>query len=529
MTARAVALVALVALSMAGSARAEQRTYLVALGNNALPAAGDEDLRPLRYADDDAAAVYRLGEELGMAGTLLAVLDADTQRRFPELARVARPPTLPELRRVVAQHARRFAADVAAGHEPVLLLFYSGHGSLGGDRAASLALLDGSLTQAVLYEEVLARLPARYVHLLVDACHAEAVVRPRDAQAPVVEVSEADARTYAAKSTLARFPHVGAVIATTSSAQAHEWDVYQRGVFTHQLVSGLRGAADVNGDGAVEYSELGAFLSAANRSVTDARARLAVVARPPALDRRARLVDLGAARRPARLRIGGPAAAALGRFHVEDGRGNRVADVHAEPGFGVALAVPAGETLYVRARGGEVELRIPAGQTLALAEVALQPASTRTRGALDVAMRRGLFAVPFGPAYYAGFVDRSDELIPVPLAPPPSDALAVAPAPRPRGPWIALGAAGSLAAASLTFAVLAAEARDDYEAASTQRAATEARGRFGLHRGLAIASAIGGGVAAGIGGWLLWRAGGQATARILPGPGEAGLGVALAW
>ena len=36
-------------------------------------------------------------------------------------------------------------------------------------------------------------------------------------------------------------------------------------------------------DGKIEYSELSAFLSAANREVTDPRARLAVVVHPPAM------------------------------------------------------------------------------------------------------------------------------------------------------------------------------------------------------------------------------------------------------
>jgi uncharacterized caspase-like protein len=48
-------------------------------------------------------------------------------------------------------------------------------------------------------------------------------------------------------------------MASASNTQAHEWDDYQTGVFTHELLSGLRGGADVNGDGRVEYSEMAAF------------------------------------------------------------------------------------------------------------------------------------------------------------------------------------------------------------------------------------------------------------------------------
>jgi uncharacterized caspase-like protein len=203
----------------------------------------------------------------------------------------------------------------------VVLVFYSGHGRRREDGPASLTLLDGELTQKVLYEHILGALQARYVHLLVDACHAEAVVHPRDAQAAVVDAAPADVASYLSEKTLARFPHVGAIVASTSSAQAHEWDVYQRGVFTHEVLSGLRGAADVDGNGQIEYSELAAFLAAANRSVRDPRARLETVVRPPSPQSR------GAAGRPARAAGGEPPARPAGRAGaaVDRGRPRRAA------------------------------------------------------------------------------------------------------------------------------------------------------------------------------------------------------------
>src|SRR5258706_222403 len=177
-------------------------------------------LEPLRYADDDAAVFFAFTRELSQAAVLLTVLDAASQRRFPELVGVARPPTLVELRRAVAMLRERFEADRRAGHEPTLLFFFSGHGTRGGSRPPSLALLDEPLTQEILYRDVLAALPARYVHIFVDACHAESVVRPRDLEAQVVALGAEDVQAYAARSTLARFPHVGALVATASAAQA---------------------------------------------------------------------------------------------------------------------------------------------------------------------------------------------------------------------------------------------------------------------------------------------------------------------
>src|SRR5262249_4236809 len=149
-----------------------------------------------------------------------------------------------------------------------------------------------------------------------------------------VDVTDEDVQAYAARSTLARFPQVGAVLATASGVQAHEWDVYQRGVFSHELLSALRGGADVNRDGRIEYSEVSAFLGAANGEASDPRARLSVVVRPPALNRRAVLVDT--TRLGAVFRLVGHGSE-LGQIFVEDELGNRVADFHPEPGHETTL------------------------------------------------------------------------------------------------------------------------------------------------------------------------------------------------
>src|SRR5262249_10521868 len=154
--------------------------------------------------------------------------------------------------------------------------------------------------------------------------------RPRDLSAEVVTLDEHDVRAYAARATLDRFPNVGAIIAASSTAQAHEWDLYQRGVFSHDVLSGLPGAADLNGDGLVRYGELDACAAAATSEVQDPRARLDLVVRPPALNPRAPLVGLRGSTGRAPL-VG--RAGTLGAIWVEDARGNRLADVHAEADY----------------------------------------------------------------------------------------------------------------------------------------------------------------------------------------------------
>jgi uncharacterized caspase-like protein len=484
--------------------------FTLAIGYNGLPAGTDpaSPLRPLRFADDDAAAFHRFAGALSRRGYLLTVLDADSQDRFPGLAAQARLPTRRELARVVQELARELAAAEAAGDQTALLVFYSGHGTHDGSGQGSLALQDGALTQDLLYQEVLAELPARYVHLLVDACHAETVVRPRDLQAQIVSVEPVHAQDYLARATLARFPHVGAVIASTVSAQSHEWDVYRQGVFTHEVLSGLRGAADVDGDRRIEYSELAAFLSAANQAVRDPRARLLSVVQAPALNRRAAIVDLVGARGVGRLQ-GVPHA--VGGFFVESAAGERLADVTGEPGFPVELVLPAGQDLFVRAGAREAELRLPTQGVVRLESLPLRPATARPRDAIDWSLRRGLFATGFGPTYYMGFVGGDPalgrvEVDPARLALTAEAASLTDAASAPRSPvlpYLAPGAA--LAAGAAIFGALALDARNDFDRTGIEREAVLARDRYDRHRKVGLGLAAASAVAGAVGLWLWQR------------------------
>src|SRR4029078_8213906 len=123
---------------------------------------------------------------------------------------------------------------------------------------------------------------------------------------------------------LARYPRAGVIVATSGDHETHEWSRYQDGILSHELRSALTGGARVNGDGRIEYSELRAFLAAANARVKNPEARVEVFSHPPALDRHRPLFDLRAAELAGRatrfLHFG---AGLAGRFHVEDDRGVR--------------------------------------------------------------------------------------------------------------------------------------------------------------------------------------------------------------
>src|SRR6185436_11689410 len=407
--------------------------------------------------------------------------------------------------RTIAELNAQAAAVERAGDQPVVILSYSGHGVLDERGRGALTFLDGRLDQAMLYERVLAALHVRYVHLLIDACHAEAVVRPRDAQAQMVKLSGQELAGYVSAATLDRFPHVGAIVASTANTEAHEWEVYRGGVFTHEVLSGLRGAADVNGDSLLEYSELAAFLSAANGAVTDPRARLDTVVRPPALNPRTPIVELRGVAGLARLH-GEPAA--LGGIFIEDGRGVRLVDLRAEPGFGVTLVLPPGQDLFLRAADREAELRLPGSGRVNLERLTWRRLPVGKRGAIDESLRRGLFGTRFGRAYYQGFVDRDRDLVSVDLA-TPEIAVSAAPAPAPaRGRsaarWTLIGA-GGLAAGAAVAGGVALDARGDFDRTNLQRASVNARDRYERAGTVAAGLAITAAISAAVGLWLWTR------------------------
>jgi len=503
----------LIALSLLAGTNAAAKSrgpiFTLSIGYNGLPPSADPELATLRYADDDAVAFHEFARTIATRSYLLAMLDRETQARNPALSAAARAPSLVDLKRTVAEIQGGVDASVSAGEDPTVLIFYSGHGARASGDQSALTFADGLLTRDALYDEVLAPLQGRFLHLFVDACNAEAVVRPRDVDARVVTPTAADIEGAFQKTTLARFPRVGAVVASTSGAQAHEWDVYQAGIFTHELLSALRGAADVDGNRRIEYSELAAFLSAANREVADARARPRTIVRPPALDRRAAIVDLEDVRGGAYLE---GRADKLGAFFIEDGRGARLLDMRAESTFRVSLVVPAGETLYLRNHRGQTTIQLAAGERLSLDRLQLTEHDVRARGALETALRRGLFATTFGPGYYRGFVDRSDDLAAVPVG--EAEALIEMPAPdapppgsstRRRQAWIAFGAAAALTVGAVVLGGMTWDARNDFENTYLERPAAEAEQRYQRNLALSISTAGLAAIAAGLGTWLYTR------------------------
>lgn len=381
------------------------RRFVLIIGSNHTL---DDTQAPLRFADDDAATMAELMVQTGADTELVTTFDQDSQAVFSELVSRAHRPNPQGVERAFSGLLTRMEAAKERGDLVELLIYYSGHGDVGPDGQGFLTLEGGKLTRHGLFAGLLSRSVADYNHVIIDACRSEHFVLSRGGdwkpdRAPV-ELGRA-VQQYLDNNHLGAFPNTGVLLAHSADQQTHEWDRYRGGIFTHELVSGLRGGADLNGDGRVEYSELGAFVSAANHGVDDPRARLEVVVRPPANDERRPVLDHGRLA-DHRLLLFGPGD----RHHytVEDGRGLRLADLRRSGEQAGYLRLPDGELFLERKTTAddrqEAELSADQGGVLFTHLLPFSDATAEARGgSLDQAFRRGLFTTPFGPGYYHGY------------------------------------------------------------------------------------------------------------------------------
>lgn len=397
--------------------RAHARRFALVIGSNHTL---DRKQAPLRYADDDAAKLAEALREAEVDVELLVAFDHDSQAIWADQVASAHPASKRMIASRWAALRARMQAAKDRGSTVELILFYSGHGDVGPDGQGYLTLDDGKLTRADLFGELLATSPADHNHVLLDACRSEQFVLSRGKrgwksdEAPVGYDEEV--RRYLDRHQLSAFPNTGVLLAHSVDQQTHEWERYRGGIFTHELVSGLRGGADLNGDGQLEYSELGAFVSAANRSVDDPRARLQVVVRPPADDERRPLLVHPALVTTRVLFITGDVP---DLYTVEDRRGVRVADVRRSGERPAYLRLPPGDVFVTREHAGddglvreEVEIEAARDGVLLASTLGFAPLQQQPRGNLDAAFRAGLFSTPFGLGYYDGYTDRTG-LLPV--------------------------------------------------------------------------------------------------------------------
>ncbi|MCC6749073.1 MAG: caspase family protein [Deltaproteobacteria bacterium] len=478
--------------------------FALVVGYNRAP---DRSLPSLQYADDDAVRNVELLRSLGAETVLLTELDRATRELHPE----ARPtaPRRPELEAALGALNERIAAARASGRPTVFYFFYTGHGDV-RDGEGFLQLADGGFTRSAL-RRLLAACRAQVIHVVVDACKSYFAVFER---------GPGGVRRPAAGSFLPPDPevpaHAGFVLSTSTASDSHEWEAFQGGVFSHEVRSALRGAADLDGDGRVTYEEAAAFIFTANRAVPNERYRPRFFVRPPrgASATAAVLSDLrrGAGRR---LIFDGPRRS---HFTVEDAAGVRLADLH--PGTSaVALLVPAVGQLYVRRRGSGEEYLLPerSPATVRLSGLRSQLATARARGAEHEAFRR-LFRDPFDGGALRSYRDRPDDSA--------DDHL-------PRRPWqtwarpALLGAALATLTSAGILTGLGLRERGRTDETTSQLDRMDANRRIARFNAAAVSCyALGGAAAVGYLLWQLWPARPPAI-TVTPAFGAGGAGLQL--
>jgi hypothetical protein len=361
-------------------------TFAIIMGVNR---AIDPGLKPLLYADDDAARYQMLFRSLGARTALLTRPDANTSRVLPAVVADARLPDRKGLSAAVAALASEVRAARARGLRTVFYFLYAGHGNVDGGRAY-LALEDGRLTGDDLDRTVLLALGADQTHVIVDACYSFYLARERGPGGRSRMVQGFSDSVGG----LDR-PDVGLLLSTSSARESHEWDGFQAGVFSHEVRSGLYGAADIDGDGQIDYREIAAFIVRANAAIPNDRLRPDVFARPP--QGQSRLFDLrpGAGRHL----VVDPAIPA-GHYLLEDRAGNRLLEFHGAPRQTIKLIRPEVETVFLRHvdSGREYQIDRGPGEVLVSA-LAAKPSPLRARGAAHHA-----FSLIFSLAFDEGAV-----------------------------------------------------------------------------------------------------------------------------
>lgn len=400
----------MLSLALSLTLTATTPVYALVVANNS---SNDESVADLRFADDDGARFFTFFESIATDARLLTVLDATTQARFPSLAARTRPPNRAELTQAYAALNAKMKADRERGLNPIFFFVFTGHGKRGPSGEGTISLLGSNFSRGELFDQVLTPLQASTAHLIIDACDSYFFVNQRGSL-PTGPSQAAVVSQFLEEKTLAKFPDVGVVLSTSSQQESHEWAAIEAGVFSHEVLSALRGAADVNADAHIEYSELKAFVAAANERVSDPRGKVAMFAKAPARDGHAALSDLTQPGRGAFLLL---PAQLEGRHWIEDAHGVRLADFNKEAERALVLLMPAGVELFVRTATQEATWQARPSTVTNARTLSWHAQGVASRGgSLDDNFRKHLFERPFGARFYGGFVASSGELAVAPAA-----------------------------------------------------------------------------------------------------------------
>ncbi|MCE9577230.1 MAG: caspase family protein [Deltaproteobacteria bacterium] len=220
-------LVLVVVAISARIARADVERYALIVSNNL----GDGDEQRLRYANDDAQRLHDTLRDLGGFR--------------PENMLVLRDESATTVRRGLISLNDRIRTQTVSGRQSELLVYYSGH-------ADELALHLGRTSLELAELEQLVRGSSATLRILIlDSCRSGGLTHVKGGViAPGFTIALDQ-----------RIPGDGLIFWTASaeSESAQESEELRGSFFTHYLVSGLLGAADLDGDEQVTLGEAYAY------------------------------------------------------------------------------------------------------------------------------------------------------------------------------------------------------------------------------------------------------------------------------
>jgi hypothetical protein len=218
---RYLTLLAVLGTLLGDQAQAGAARFAVLIGNNE----GQRGDAHLRFAESDTV---RLGALLTRLGGF-----------SPERTQVLLARTAAELERALAEVAAQLRSTPG---EHLVVIYYSGHAD------AQALHLGASALSLVALKETVDALPAATRLLVLDACQAGVLTRPKGGRpGPGFELDLGKGEATRGFAILA---------ASSGSELAQESDQLRASVFTHYLEVGLAGLADRNRDGDVSLAEV---------------------------------------------------------------------------------------------------------------------------------------------------------------------------------------------------------------------------------------------------------------------------------
>jgi Caspase domain len=204
-------------------AHADPHSYAIVVGSNQ----AGHGQQPLQYALQDARRFAELLVELG--------------RTPRDQVQLVLEPSPQVIEQAIGALRTKLTAHAARGESSKLVFYYSGHA-----RARSLSLGEQELPLDALRSALMA-LPSTLTVVVLDACQSGAFSGIKGAQ-PAADFSTSSVFDL-------RNEGVAVMASSTAAELSQESAELSSSYFTHHLVTGLRGAADQDGDGTVSLDE----------------------------------------------------------------------------------------------------------------------------------------------------------------------------------------------------------------------------------------------------------------------------------